>query len=467
MHPYQIEAVRHIISHRACALFLDMGLGKTVATLTAVDWLIYEDLDVRRVLVVAPKRVAESVWDEEAAKWSHLKRLRVSKVVGDVRRRKAALMEDADIYVVGRDNVAWLCGLYGGARLPFDMLILDELSSFKNYRSQRFKALRMCVASFRRVVGLTGTPAPNGLIDLWSQIYLLDQGERLGRFISNYRDNWFVPAKRNAEVVFSYSPKAGAAEEIQRRISDICISMKASDFLQLPPCIENTVNIQMPPEVQAEYDRFERDMVLRLADTAERDGVVTATTAAALTNKLQQFANGFVYSDTDGRTVYAVHDLKVDAVKELIEDAQGQPVLIAYNFIEDRSRLIKHLHSYGVRTLSCHKDIDDWNAGRIPVMLMHPASGGHGLNLQAGGSRIIWYGPTWSLELEQQFNARLHRQGQGCPVIINRLICRETIDQDIAAALKAKARTQDALIDAVKARMRKYGVRLPLRYEKS
>lgn len=454
LHEYQEAAVSHILRHTHCGLFLDMGLGKTVSTLTAIEWLMYQDLSITKVLVVAPKRVAESVWGAEIDKWEHLRHLRVSKVIGTEKQRRAALSTPADIYTIGRDNIAWLCGLYGGSRVPFDMLVIDELSSFKNPKSQRFKSLRLVQPCFSRVVGLTGTPAPNGLIDLWSQVYLLDRGQRLGKFISHFRDKWFTPGKRNGLVVYSYVPREGAEEEIHQAIGDICMSMKAQDYLKLPGRIDNIVRIQMPDDIQAEYDRFEKEKVLELAGGQGEGVEITTANAAVLSMKLLQFANGSVYDEA--KVPHTVHDLKVEATKELVEDAAGQPVLIAWTFTSDRDRLLEALKKYHPRVLKDDRDIQDWNEGKVPVLLMHPASGGHGLNLQAGGHRIIWFGQTWSLELEQQFNARLDRQGQREVVIINRLVCCNTIDQDVIQAQKAKAQTQDALMEAVKARVKKY-----------
>lgn len=454
LHEYQEAAVSHILRHTHCGLFLDMGLGKTVSTLTAIEWLMYQDLSITKVLVVAPKRVAESVWGAEIDKWDHLRHLRVSKVIGTEKQRRAALSAPADIYTIGRDNIAWLCGLYGGSRIPFDMLVIDELSSFKNPKSQRFKSLRLVQPCFSRVVGLTGTPAPNGLIDLWSQVYLLDRGQRLGKFISHFRDKWFTPGKRNGLVVYSYVPREGAEEQIHQAIKDICMSMKAQDYLKLPGRIDNIVRIQMPDDIQAEYDRFEKEKVLELVEGQGEGAEITTANAAVLSMKLLQFANGSVYDEA--KVPHTVHDLKIEATKELVEDAAGQPVLIAWTFTSDRDRLLEALKKYHPRVLKDDRDIQDWNAGKVPVLLMHPASGGHGLNLQAGGHRIIWFGQTWSLELEQQFNARLDRQGQREVVIINRLVCCNTIDQDVIQAQKAKAQTQDALMEAVKARVKKY-----------
>ena len=451
LHPYQIAAVDHILVHTHCGLFLEMGLGKTVSTLTAINHLIYEELEISKVLVIAPKRVAESVWDSEVEAWEHLKHLKVSKVVGDAKARLKALQTDADIYTIGRDNVAWLRDVYAGKDLPFDMLVIDELSSFKNHRSVRFKSLRQMQPHFLRVVGLTGTPAPNGLLDLWSQIYLLDRGERLGRFITRYRDEYFKPGKRNGAVIYTYVLKRGAEEAIHEKISDICMSMKADDYLKLPKRITNIIRVNFGDALRKRYTEFEQEQVLSIT---EDNSEITALSAAALSNKLLQFANGAVY-DEDGN-VHPVHDLKIEAAKELIDDANGKPVLIAWTFKHDRDRLMEALKSYHPRELKTADDIKDWNAGEIPVLLMHPASGGHGLNLQAGGHIIIWFGQTWSLELEQQFNARLDRQGQTESVIVNKIIATKTIDEDVVRALENKDRSQESLMQAVKARIEKY-----------
>lgn len=457
LHNYQKAAVEHIMSHPYCGLFLEMGLGKTVSTLTAVKHLLYDELDIDSVLVVAPKRVADSVWDAEINKWEHLKGLTVSKIIGDAKKRRKALATKADIYVISRDNIAWLVGLYGGNRLPFDMLVVDELSSFKNPKSQRFRALRGCLPSFRRRVGLTGTPAPNGMLDLWAQVYLLDCGERLGKFITKYRDQYFTIGRTNGDVVYDYKVKDDAEEAIYRKIGDICMSMQAKDYLQLPGRIDNFIELHMDPDLQEAYYKFERDKVLELAqqmEGQENPEKIVAANAAGLSNKLLQFAQGAVY-DAD-KAVHIVHDMKLEAAKELVEDANGKPVLIAWTFRSDRDRLMEALSKYNPRQLNDNQDIDDWNAGKVKVLLMHPASGGHGLNLQAGGHIVLWYGLTWSLELEQQFNARLDRQGQKETVIINRLVACDTIDQDVVAAIRDKASGQDRLMQAVKARIKKY-----------
>lgn len=379
LHDYQLASVNHIIANTHCALFLEMGLGKTVSTLTAIKHLMFEELEISTVLVVAPKRVADSVWDAEIEKWEHLKDLKISKIVGTAKQRKEALRVKADIYTIGRDNIAWLCGQYGGSMLPFDMLILDELSSFKNPKSIRFKALRNVQPSFKRVVGLTGTPAPNGLIDLWSQIYLLDRGERLGKFITRYREMYFRPGKRNGAIVYKYDITEDGERRIHEKISDICMSMKAKDYLKLPGRIENIIEVKFDENTQKKYDDFERDQVLQLFADQKEDEGISAVNAAALSNKLLQFANGAVYDDD--KKYHEVHNLKIEAVKELVEDANGKPVLIAYSYKHDLERLMKALKKYKPKKLSTDQDIKDWNAGKIQVMVMHPASGGHGLNL--------------------------------------------------------------------------------------
>lgn len=460
LHTYQKAAVEHIMEHPHCGLFLEMGLGKTVSTLTAVKHLMYDELDVDSVLVVAPKRVAESVWDAEINKWDHLKGLKVSKIIGDVKKRRKALATKADIYIISRDNIAWLVGLYGGSRLPFDMLVVDELSSFKNHKSQRFRALKGCLPAFRRRVGLTGTPAPNGMLDLWAQVYLLDCGERLGKFITRYREQYFSVGRTNGDVVYDYRIKDDAEREIYDKIGDICMSMQAKDYLQLPGRIDNFIELRMDAKLQQAYNKFEEDKVLELVQQlAQLEGQeeperIVAANATGLSNKLLQFAQGAVY-DAD-HNVHIVHDLKLEAAKELVEDANGKPVLIAWTFRSDRDRLMEALAKYNPRQLQNNQDIEDWNAGKVQVLLMHPASGGHGLNLQAGGHIVLWYGLTWSLELEQQFNARLDRQGQKETVIINRLVACNTIDQDVVAAIRDKASGQDRLMQAVKARIKKY-----------
>lgn len=451
LHNYQKKAVNHIVENPFYGLLLDMGLGKTVSTLTAIQTLVYEELEVNKVLIIAPKRVAENVWDAEAGKWEHLKHLRVSKVTGTELQRKTALRVKADIYLIGRDNIAWLCGYYGGLSLPFDMLVVDESSSFKNPQSLRFKALKRVQPSFKRVVLLTGTPAPNGLIDLWSQIYLLDRGERLGKTISIYRDRYFNPDKRNGHIVYNYKIKNTGEDEIYKAVEDVCMSMKAEDYLDMPERVDNVITLTMPEELRRKYDDFEREQVLELLS-----GEINAVNAAALSTKLLQFANGALYDEK--RDVHEVHTLKLDAIDEIIENANGRPVLIAWTYQHDRDRLLVRLRKYKPVAFKTGQHIKDWNEGKISVMLMHPASGGHGLNLQDGGNVVVWFGNTWSLELEQQLNARLYRQGQKAKtVFIHRLAVAGTIDTDVIKSLRNKDLKQEGLMKAVKARIEKYG----------
>ena len=466
LHKYQKACVEHIITHPFCGVFLDMGLGKTVSTLTAINYLMFDHLEINSVLVIAPKRVAESVWQEEAEKWDHLKHLSFSKIIGSAKQRISAVMDTkADIYIISRDNVAWLCALYGGGKLPFDMVVIDELSSFKSYKSERFKALRGARPYLKRLVGLTGTPAPNGLIDLWPQIYLMDRGERLEKTISRYREKYFRPGQTNGHVVYSYDLTSDSEYLIHKKIEDICISMKANDYLEMPERTDNYIKLKMPEQIKKQYDDFEKNKVLGLfksgqeyLDNADKwvdkPVEINAVNAAALSNKLLQFANGAVYDES--RKVFPIHDIKLEALKEIIEDANGQSVLVAWTFQFDRDRIMDYLKKYKPRELKTNKDIEDWNAGKIQVMLAHPASAGHGLNLQAGGNLIVWFGQTWSLELYQQFNARLYRQGQKNRVVINHLILQGTHDEDVIRALKSKDKKQNALMDSIKAKIDKY-----------
>lgn len=457
-YPYQEHATEHIIEHPACALFLDMGLGKTISTLTAINQLMYEEFDIQKVLVIAPKRVAESVWTMEAKKWDHVNHLLFSKVLGSERERKEALRAKADIYLINRENVPWLIGIYGNS-FPFDMVVIDELSSFKSSKAVRFKALKQIRPKVKRVVGLTGTPSPNSLLDLWPQLYLLDMGARLGKTLSSYREKYFTPGRRNGHVVFNYDLRKDEnkllgdgiyEKEIYEKIGDICISMRAKDYLSLPERIDRTVEITLPPEVMRQYLDFEKKQILSLIDVEE----ISAVNAAALTTKLIQFANGAVYGP-DG-TFHEVHKEKLLELEEHIEAANGKPVLVFYWFRHDLERIRLHLREYHPRELKTEEDINDWNAGKIKVLLAHPASAGHGLNLQAGGNLIEWFGNTWSLELTLQAIARLDRQGQTKAVVNNRLVAKGTIDEDILKALDNKAMGQDALMEAVKARVRKY-----------
>lgn len=450
MHDYQLLAETHGMLYTHCGLFMDMGLGKTATTLSLIDRLMYEELEIGSVLVVAPKRVAESVWAEETQEWRNLQHLKVSKVAGRPEQRRAALAAKADIYVIGRDNIAWLCGLYGGSSLPFDMLVIDELSSFKNPRSVRFKALRKVQASFQRVIGLTGTPAPNGLIDLWSQIWMLDRGIRLGRTLGEYRRTYFYPAASNGHVVYKYALRKGSADQIHEKIADICISMSEADYLPKREVTHNYIRVPFPDALMDRYKAFEKEAVLELSE----GGVIPAYNAGALTNKLLQFANGAVYDEN--KKSHVVHDLKIDAVEEVVENANGKPVLVAYGFRQDLARLQKRLKRYKPRLLSSDDDIKDWNAGRVNVMLLHPASGGHGLNLQHGGSILVWCGLNWSLELYQQLNKRLDRQGQKDAVHLHHIVAPGTADDNVMRALKTKSATQSDLIAAIQARAANY-----------
>lgn len=452
LHEYQKKAVEHIITHNYCGLFLEMGLGKTVSTLTAVEKLMYDYLEVNSVLVIAPKRVAETVWAEEAQNWEHLQHLTFSKIIGTERQRLEAFHKKADIHIISRDNIAWLCGICA-SNLPYDMLVIDELSSFKNHLSQRFKALRLARPWIKRVVGLTGTPAPNGLIDLWSQIYLMDRGERLGKTITKYRSTYFTPGRSNGYVVYNYNLQGGAEQAIRNKIDDICISMQAQDYLHMPMLTNNIVKLKMPKDILDAYRKFEKDSIMKLM-SIDDEVEITALNAAGLSNKLLQFANGAMYDED--KNVYPIHDIKLEALEEIVEEACGKPVLVAWTYQFDRDRIMNYLKKYKPRELKTAKDIQDWNAGKVQLMLAHPASAGHGLNLQAGGNIIVWFGLTWSLELYQQFNARLYRQGQKQGVIIHHLCMTQTHDEDVILALRNKDRAQMSLMSSIKAKIDNY-----------
>ena len=439
-HDYQQFATEFVLEHPYCGLILDMGLGKSVITLTALWDLILDRFDCGRVLVIAPKRVAEDTWPKELAKWDHLKGLTYSLVMGSEKQRREALQKRAFLYIINRENVAWLVD---NCRWNFDTIVIDELSSFKSSKAQRFRALKKVRPLVKRVIGLTGTPSPNSLIDLWPQIYLLDMGQRLGRFITHYRERFFVPDKRNREMVYSYKPREGAEDRIYELIGDICISMKATDHLNMPPLISNRVEVSLGQQERKVYDALRKDMIVKL-----KDGEIDAVNAASLSGKLLQMAGGAVY-DTEGRTL-RIHDKKLDVLEDLIEAANGKPLLVAYWYKHERDRIQER---FRVREILTTKDIDDWNAGRIPVALLHPAAVGHGINLQQGGSTLIWFGLTWSLELYQQTNARLWRQGQQHAVVIQHLVTTGTHDEDVMRALERKDMGQAALIEAVKARM--------------
>lgn len=446
-HDYQRYAINKILELPEAGLFLDMGLGKTVITLTAVRILLQEEYSVNRVLVIAPKRVAEDTWTTEAEKWDHLSDLRISRVLGTQKERIRALSEKADIYVINRENVVWLTEQF--RRWPFDMVVIDELSSFKSPQAKRFKALRKVRPLVRRIVGLTGTPAPNGLMDLWPQMYLIDRGERLGKHVTGYRNRYFIPAKTNGHIVYSYELKEGSEASIRRKISDICVSMRAEDYLDMPELIVNDIRVRLDPEELKLYRKLEKDHLMSIGDKE-----ITALSAAAVCGKLLQMANGGVYTD-DGE-VTEIHGRKLDALEEIIDTSQGQPVLVFYNYRHDYARLMQRFRKMMPRTLKCQDDIRAWNAGKIPLLLAQPASMGHGLNLQTGGHIIVWYGLTWSLELYQQANARLYRQGQQSGVIIHRLVAQGTVDEQVIGALERKDVTQEGLMQALRARMEEY-----------
>lgn len=441
-HDYQKYATQFLIDHDAAGLFLDMGCGKSVITLTALWELAFDYFDISKVLVIAPKRVAEDTWKREIEKWEHLKDITYSIVLGGKEQREKALNKKALIYIINRENVPWLIENH---KWDFDTVVIDELSSFKSNKAQRFKALKKVRPRLKRIIGLTGTPAPNSLMDLWSEIYLLDMGQRLGRYIGGFRERFFIPDKRNREVVFSYKPREGAEDKIYELISDICVSMKALDHIKMPELITNNIVAEMNSKQMKVYEKFKSDMVLSI-EGKELDAV----NAAALSNKLLQMANGAVYDDN--KAVVEIHNKKLDALEDLIEAANGKPVLVAYWYKHDKDRLMQRFQAEEINTSA---DIDKWNKGKMPVALIHPASAGHGLNLQQGGSTIVWFGLTWSLELYQQLNARLYRQGQKETVVIHHIITKDTIDENVIKALEKKDLSQNSLIEAVKWRLEK------------
>lgn len=445
-HGYQNKAIQHVIDNPKCGLFLDMGLGKTVSTLTAIDILKFDYFSISKVLVIAPLRVAEDTWVSEVEKWNHLQHLRIAKILGTPKQRRKALVSDADIYITNRENVPWLCDELSsfGEGWLFDMIVIDELSSFKNGRSKRFKSLKKYISGCKRVVGLTGTPAPNGLIDLWSQLYLIDQGERLGKTITGYKERYFSPDKRNATTIFSYKIKDGTEESIKNKISDICLSMKAKDWIDMPEKIINTQMVNFEDKEQQRYLEFEKNQYLAFLDTE-----VTAVSKAVLINKLLQFSNGALYTDDEGYQLTS--NAKLDRLEEIVELANGKPVLCFYSYKHDLKRIQdKFKHAVKLGDSGTNADIDSWNKGDIPLLLAHPASAGHGLNLQFGGSIIIWFGLTWSLELYQQANARLYRQGQNESVIIHHILTESTMDTRVLDSLENKTDVQDTLLDALK-----------------
>lgn len=449
-HNYQKYCIDRMVNDDKLGLMLDMGLGKTIITLTAIADLKFNRFAVDRVLIIAPKKVAEATWTDEIAKWDHLSLLKAELVLGSTQKRVRALSKKADIYVINRENVQWLVDYYQNS-WPFDMVVLDEWSSFKNHQSKRFKSLKIIRKKIKRIVGLTGTPAPNGLIDLWAQIYLLDEGERLGNTIGKYRERYFTPGQRNATVIFNYDAKEGSNDAIQNKISDICISMKADDYLELPDIIYEEIPVALDSKAQKSYDELEKEMILAL-DTGEE---ISVANAAALSNKLLQLANGALYNEK--RDVTEIHDCKLERFLELIEQLNGKPALVFYNFQHDRDRIIKALEKskLRLRVLKTPQDQIDWNNKEIDILLAHPASAAYGLNLQAGGNHVIWFGLNWSLELYQQANKRLHRQGQTEKVIIHHLVCKETRDEDVMEALQNKGDVQDALVESLKVRIKK------------
>ena len=441
-HDYQQYAIDFIKNNEVAAVLLDMGLGKTSITLSAVNDLIFDSFEVSKVLVIAPLRVARDTWPAEIKKWDHLKHLRYSVAVGSESERLAALRKEADIYIINRENVDWLVNK-SRVSFDFDMVVIDELSSFKSHQSKRFKSLLKVRPFIKRIVGLTGTPSSNGLMDLWAQFRILDMGKRLGRYITHYRNAYFLPDKRSADRIFTYKPADGAEQMIYDRISDITISMKSADYLKLPECIINEVPVFMDVKEKRIYETFKEDMVAKI-----KDEEIEAANAAVLSGKLLQMANGCIY-DEDKKAL-KIHDRKLDALEDLIESANGKPLLVAYWFQHDLARIKER---FSVREIKTSKDIEDWNQGKIPLAVIHPASAGHGLNLQTGGSTLVWFGLTWSLELYQQCNARLHRQGQTDTVVIHHIIAKGTIDEDVMAALQRKEKIQTALINAVKAKL--------------
>ena len=438
-----------IVEKPAVALWLDMGLGKTSITLSAINELKYNRFALCRVLVIAPKKVAEATWQEEAKKWDHTKHLKFSTVLGSQSRRVQAVNSAADIYVINRDNVNWLVDYYRND-WPFDMVVIDEASSFKSNKAQRWKALKSIRGHISRIVELTGTPAPHSLLDLWPQVYLLDRGQRLGKTIGGFRERYFNPDKRNAVQIFTYKPKDGAEESVKSLLSDICISMKSEDYLDLPPQIDDAIPVALTGTAQKAYDKLEKEALLQVDDQT-----IDAGSAGVLTNKLLQLSNGAVYDDQ--HKVVKIHDCKIEAFMELIEALDGQHALVFYNFQHDRDRILEALKKLKlcVRVFKGPQDERDWNAGKIDILLAHPASCAYGLNLQQGGHHIIWFGLNWSLELYQQANKRLHRQGQTEPVIVHQLITQGSVDEDVISSLQTKANTQETLLQALKARIRK------------
>ena len=440
-HEYQKRATQFIIDNRYCALFLDMGLGKTVSTLTAIDILKNDYLEIDKVLVIAPKSVALNTWSGETAKWDHLKKLRISVAMGTAAQRTKAIERDADIYVTNRDNVKWIVDYFKKEPWPFDTVVLDESSSFKNPSSQRFKALRKIRPQLRRVIELTGTPSPNGLMDLWPQIWLLDMGERLGRTLGSYRSEFFTAGRRNGAVVYDWIARPGARQRISKRLADISMSMQASDYLDMPDVIDGGLTLALPPDEMRDYQAFQKEQLMQLDNTD-----IEAVTAAALTNKLLQYTGGALYDDQ--HNWHEVSTAKLEALQDIVESTD-ESVLIYYQYQSEKDRILKMLPD-AVTFTGEPELLESWNAGKIRLMLAHPASVAYGLNMQAGGHIIVWYTPTWNLELYMQANARLHRQGQTKPVVIYHLIASGTIDERVMQALNCENGSQAALLKHIK-----------------
>lgn len=442
-HSYQEYAIKFIESHSISALFLDMGLGKTSITLTAVNELLFDSFEVRKVLVIAPLRVARNTWCDEIKKWDQLNNIKYSIAVGTEKERITALNKRADIYIINRENIDWLVNK-SEYKFDFDMVVIDELSSFKNHQSKRFKSLMKIRPKVKRIVGLTGTPSSNGLMDLFAEFKVLDLGERLGYFIGQYRNTYFKPDKTNGAIVYSYKPLPNAEDSIYEKISDITVSMKASEYLKMPELVISNYQVEMSEDEKKQYDEMKKNLIYEI-----KDGEITVSNAGSLSNKLSQFANGAVYDDE--QNIVEIHSRKLDALEDIIESMNGKPLLVAYWYKHDLQRIKKR---FDVKEIKTGKDIADWNKGKIPVALIHPASAGHGLNLQQGGSTLVWFGLTWSLELYQQTNGRLYRQGQKNTVVIQHIVTKGSIDEQILKALERKNKTQEDLIEAVKANFR-------------
>ena len=442
-HSYQEYAIKFIESHPISALFLDMGLGKTSITLSAINNLLFDSFEIHKVLTICPLRVARNTWCDEIKKWDHLRNIKYSIVVGTEKERISALNEKADIYIINRENVDWLVNK-SGYEFDFDMIVIDELSSFKNHQSKRFKSLMKIRPKVKRIVGLTGTPSSNGLMDLFAEFKVLDLGERLGYFIGQYRNTYFKPDKTNGAIVYSYKPLPNAEDSIYEKISDITVSMKASEYLKMPELVISNYKVEMSEYEKKQYDEMKKNLICEI-----KDGEITVSNAGSLSNKLSQFANGAVYDDE--QNIVEIHSRKLDALEDIIESMNGKPLLVAYWYKHDLQRIKKR---FDVREIKTGKDIADWNNGKIPVALIHPASAGHGLNLQQGGSTLVWFGLTWSLELYQQTNGRLYRQGQKNTVVIQHIVTKGSIDEQILKALERKNKTQEDLIEAVKANLK-------------